>query len=96
MRADQRDDILLDMVILQRESLGRIEMKMAAQQLGEAWVGLDDRRRVVTIKRGPPRRKWTEGQPHEVSSPRVGEHIDGDQRHQLHGQSPDLPHEGAE
>lgn len=53
MRADWYDDVAIEMARLGREALTRIRIKMASQQLGEAW---QDRREVTTIKRGPQRR----------------------------------------
>lgn len=35
------DDITLELARLQREALARVRRKIAAQQLGEAWVGLE-------------------------------------------------------
>lgn len=42
---------------LQRETLAKVAAKMASQQLGEAWIGLDDRRHVTTLARGSDRRE---------------------------------------
>lgn len=39
-----------------RQALARVQAKMAAGQMGEAFAGLDDRRHVVTVARGPERR----------------------------------------
>lgn len=35
------DDITVELAILQRETLARIHARIAAQQLGEAFAGLD-------------------------------------------------------
>ena len=40
----------------QREALAAIHKRMTAQQLGEAFVGLDDRRHQITVARGKDRR----------------------------------------
>lgn len=55
MRADVYEDILIEMSRLEREAMERIRVKMASEQLGEAWV-VTDRREVETIKRGTDRR----------------------------------------
>lgn len=96
MRADQWDDILLDVARMQREAINNIAAKMASQQFGEAWVGLDDRRHNETVARGPQRRKWKEGEGHEVHTPSVGEHNDGGQRRELHVQPSGVSHPGDE
>lgn len=49
-------DPAIEAAIVQRECLERIRVRIAAEQLGEAWAGLD-RRRQTTIKRGDDRRK---------------------------------------
>lgn len=40
-----------------REALARVQARMAAGQMGEAFAGLDDRRHVETIARGADRRE---------------------------------------
>jgi len=41
MMVDLQDDITLELSRLQRSAIARIRERMAAQQLGEAWVGLE-------------------------------------------------------
>lgn len=38
------EDIILELARIEREAYARVRAKIAAQQLGEAWIGLDDRR----------------------------------------------------
>lgn len=38
------EDVTIEMARIEREAYARVRAKIAAQQLGEAWVGLDDRR----------------------------------------------------
>jgi hypothetical protein len=47
------DEIILEMAILEREAMVRVRVKMAAQQLGEAFA---DRRDECSHMRGPDRR----------------------------------------
>lgn len=49
------DEAVIELAKLQREALERVVAKRAAEQLGEAWIGLDDRRH-STAMRGPDRR----------------------------------------
>lgn len=46
MRTMLHDDITLELARLQREALANIRRKIASQQLGEAWVGLEQAREV--------------------------------------------------
>ncbi len=39
-----QDDITLELARIEREAYRRIQAKIAAQQLGEAWIGLVDDR----------------------------------------------------
>jgi len=39
---DIHDEITLELARLQRAAFERVRQRMAAQQLGEAWVGLED------------------------------------------------------
>lgn len=55
MRIDQLDDIVLDMARLEREALTRCAARMSSQQLGEAFIGIDGRRRSAKM-RGEDRR----------------------------------------
>lgn len=48
------EDIILEIARTERELRVRVLQKIAAQQLGEAWVGLDDRR--AEERDGPDRR----------------------------------------
>jgi hypothetical protein len=38
------EDIVIEMARTERELRARVIAKIAAQQLGELWIGLDDRR----------------------------------------------------
>ena len=38
------EDITIEMARIERECYARVRAKIASRQLGEAWVGLDDRR----------------------------------------------------
>ena len=49
-------EIELEMAWTQREALAAIHKRMAEQQTGEAFVGLDDRRHQTTLARGKDRR----------------------------------------
>jgi hypothetical protein len=49
------EEAFLEMLRTERELTERVVFKMASQQLGEAWVGLDDRRQHGAM-RGPDRR----------------------------------------
>jgi hypothetical protein len=49
-------DIDFEMAITYREGYERAVAKMQAGQLGEAWIGLDDRRTEHSPMRGPDRR----------------------------------------
>ena len=50
------DEATIELAKLQREAWDRIERKRAAEQLGEAWIGIDTRRIAETVARGPDRR----------------------------------------
>jgi len=50
-------DLDLEMAIMEREAYERVVAKMRAEQLGEAWVGLDDRRAEHSPMRGADRRE---------------------------------------
>jgi hypothetical protein len=47
------DEVILELAKLEREARARVLAKHAADQLGEAWIGLDTRR---AIPRGEDRR----------------------------------------
>ena len=49
-------DIDLEMARTRRECFERAVVKTMSGQLGEAWVGLDDRRTEHSLMRGPDRR----------------------------------------
>jgi len=49
-------DIDLEMAIMEREGYERVVAKIQSSHLGEAWVGLDDRRAEHSPMRGPDRR----------------------------------------
>lgn len=51
------EDIAIELSRLTRAAHERTATKMAAAQLGEAWVGLDDRRHNTTVARGADRRE---------------------------------------
>lgn len=51
------EDIALELSRITREAHTRVAVKMAAGQMGEAFVGLDDRRRDNTVARGADRRE---------------------------------------
>lgn len=53
------EDIALELSRLTREAHDRVRLRMASQQLGEAFANLD-RRINETIARGPDRREWKE------------------------------------
>jgi hypothetical protein len=55
-------DIDLEMAIMEREAYERVVAKMRASQLGEAWVGLDDRRAELSPIRGSDRRSGRDAQ----------------------------------
>lgn len=42
MRSDVLDEITLELALLQRKALDRLRQRNAEQQLGEAWVDLDE------------------------------------------------------
>jgi len=56
MRGYDPTDIVIEMAKLDCEARERIAVKRASEQLGEAWVGLDDRRQEPNPMRGPDRR----------------------------------------
>lgn len=39
------EDVFLEVLRIEREARERVLQKIAARQLGEAWIGLDDNRR---------------------------------------------------
>lgn len=38
------EDVFLEVLRIEREAREKVLQKIAARQLGEAWIGLDDRR----------------------------------------------------
>lgn len=61
------EDIAIEFSKLTREAHGKVAAKMASGQLGEAWVGLDDRRIHATIARGADRRARPQGELQEAA-----------------------------
>jgi hypothetical protein len=50
-------DMAIEFSRIEREAYANIAAKRASEQLGEAWVGLDDRRTTPNAMRGPDRRQ---------------------------------------
>lgn len=42
MTSDFHDEVTLELALLQRKALDRLRQRNAEQQLGEAWVNLDE------------------------------------------------------
>jgi hypothetical protein len=51
------EPIEVTMSRITREALAKVQTKIAAGQMGEAFAGLDDRRHGTTLPRGPERRE---------------------------------------
>lgn len=52
------DEVILELARIEREARAKVLAKHAADQLGEAWIGLDTRRvHPSPIPRGPDRRQ---------------------------------------
>lgn len=46
------DDIALEVAIIERLARENVRQKIASQQLGEAWVGIDERDTAASIPAG--------------------------------------------